>query len=471
MNHRDDTVHRKHPIAVIGAGPAGLAAAHRLIQLGQQPLLIEKEDKPGGLSRTEFYKSYLFDIGGHRFFTKLPSIQALWQGMLGQDFIEVSRKSRIFYQHRFYDYPLNMMNTLTNLGIRESTLILGSYLKSQLKPYPREDTFEQWIVNRFGQRLYRAFFKTYTEKVWGMPCSQIISKWAAQRIRGLSLSRAVMHALMGGQQSKTLIDRFQYPRKGPAMMWQRFVEAIGDGNGKVLLNARLSKVCHESGRLTHIMYEKDTIQRVKTSHVISTLPISRLVSMMDPQPPEDIQGAAARLSYRSFVIVMLIIDQKELFPDQWIYIHNPEVRVGRIQNFKNWSKEMVPDPGKTSIGMEYFCNQGDAFWCLPDDQLTGVASSELAKLALAKPGDIIDSYVVRQPDAYPVYDQRYEKNLRILRAYVDTFDNLQTIGRNGMHRYNNMDHSMQSGILAAENALGAGHDLWEINEEDVYLES
>jgi len=459
------------PIAVIGAGPAGLAAAHRLAHLKKKPLVLEKARQAGGLARTETYKSYCFDLGGHRFFTKIPSIQSLWMEMLAHDFIKVSRKSRIFYRQQYFDYPLNLMNTLRNLGLIESICILGSYLKSRIHPCPREDTFEQWAVNRFGQRLYRTFFKTYTEKVWGIPCSQISSKWAAQRIKGLSLMSAVAHALIGGQPSKTLIDAFHYPRKGPAMMWERIIEAIRAADGTILMKTPVSRVYHHAGRITGLAYRHhQTFHQLDIDHLISTIPLPQLVSMLRPEAPKEIQQAASRLSYRSFLIVILIINQKHLFPDQWIYIHNPDVRVGRIQNFKNWSMEMVPDPEKTSIGMEYFCNQGRHFWNQTDAQLRDLAASELAALRLARPHDIVDSYIVRQPRAYPVYDRGYAHHLHRLRTYLDGFANLQTIGRNGMHRYNNMDHSMYSGILAAENALGAAHDIWEINEEDTYLE-
>lgn len=458
-------------IVVIGAGPAGLAATHHLALKGRRPVLIEKTAKSGGLARTETYRSYHFDIGGHRFFTKMSHINRLWQDMLGSDFIKVSRKSRIFYKGRFYDYPLNLVNTLTNLGIKESVLIMASYLRTWTKPRRVESTFEQWVSNRFGKRLYETFFKTYTEKVWGMPCSQIQADWAAQRIKGLSLTTAVANAVFGSQQSKTLIHEFHYPREGPSMMWEKFVDRIAAHNGDVLFKAEATRIHHQSGKVTGLTYEKDgQFHQVRTQHLISSAPITRLIDSMTPEPPDRVCRAAQRLSYRSFVIVILIVDKKNLFPDQWLYIHNPDVKVGRIQNFKNWSVDMVPDPEKTSVGMEYFCNQEDDFWRQNDENLVRIASRELAQIGLAQRDEIRDHYIVRQPAAYPVYDPAYDKHLTILRDYLRHFDNLQSIGRNGMHRYNNMDHSMQSGILAAENVMGADHDIWEINEDEKYLE-
>jgi len=460
------------PIAIIGAGPAGLAAALHLSRLGKKPIVFESADKPGGLARTEIHQGYRFDLGGHRFFTRMENIHQVWCEMLGKDFLKVKRRSSIFYKQRYFHYPLNIINTLVNLGPVESFLMLWSYLAIKIKPFPEENSFEEWVSNRFGRRLYETFFKSYTEKIWGMPCSQIQAHWASQRIKGLSFLTAVTNALFGSQQSKTLIDSFHYPRLGPAMLWHNIESAVRKNGGDIVYNAEVRRICHTKNRVTGISVTTDTQDtKIPVSHLISSCPISSVVYMLTPNPPVPVVTAAQHLSYRSFVIVLLIVDKPHLFPDQWIYIHNPDVQVGRIQNFKNWSREMVPRPDHTSIGMEYFCNQNDVFWNKSDDDLKKLATAELEKLNLALRGDILEGLVIRQPDAYPVYDGDYGTHLRTIRDYLETIENVQTIGRNGMHRYNNMDHAMQSGVLAAENALGARHNVWEINEEDDYLEA
>ncbi|MBU0484649.1 MAG: FAD-dependent oxidoreductase [Proteobacteria bacterium] len=463
----------KSPVIIIGGGPAGLAAAHQCLSLKMQPIVFEMNNLVGGISRTEVYKDYLFDIGGHRFFTRMENIDRLWQEMMGDDFLTVSRRSRIFYQGRLYDYPLKATNALLNLGIIESLLIIASYLKAQVCPLTPEANFEQWVANRFGWRLYRTFFKTYTEKVWGMPCDQIQAAWAAQRIKGLSLKSAVINAMFGGGTAKSLIDSFKYPRKGPGMMWERFKDHIEHNNGSVLLNSKTESLRHENGRIIAMTYRDtaDELHTMPVEQMISSIPVSRLIKLLDPAPPAEVLAAADTLSYRSFLIVGLIINKKGLFPDQWLYIHSPEVKVGRIQNFGNWSAAMVPDPDKSSIGMEYFCTIGDTLWQTADADLIKMASAELTKLGLLDQAEIIDGTVIRQPLAYPVYDAGYNKNLLIIREFLATIGNLQTIGRNGMHRYNNMDHSMQTGIMAAKNVNGAQYNLWTINEEDSYLEA
>ncbi len=459
------------PVVILGAGPAGLSAAYELVTRGVRPTVFEKADRPGGIARTETYKGYYFDIGGHRFFTKMDSINRIWKEMLGEDFLRVQRMSRIYYQDRFFNYPLQVSNALSNLGVIQSLQILLSYLRAQISPSPNENTFEQWVSNRFGRRLYKTFFKTYTEKVWGIPCHRIGADWAAQRIKGLSLIAAVSNALLGSQNTKTLITEFDYPEKGPGMMWHRFQEAIETQGGKVRLNCEAVSLKRQNGSITGLTYtDGNKIVDIPVGHLISSVPLTRLIALLDPKVPDEVSDASRQLSYRAFIIVILIVDKRDLFPDQWIYVHNPEVRVGRIQNFKNWSAAMVPDSQKTSIGMEYFCNEGDEIWTMSNEDLRDLASLELSRLGLAEIDDVIDSYVVRQPKAYPIYDSGYAKHVKVIRDFVGTIENLQTIGRNGMHRYNNMDHSMLTGMLAAENVFGANHNLWEVNEEGEYLE-
>ncbi|MEA5593356.1 NAD(P)/FAD-dependent oxidoreductase [Rivularia sp. UHCC 0363] len=462
---------KNHSVLVIGAGPAGLTAAYELVKNGIQPIVLEQADKVGGISRTETYKGYYFDIGGHRFFTKVAEVQQLWNEVLGDEFIKTPRLSRIYYQGKFFQYPLSVFDTLEKLGIYESLLILLSYLKVKQQPLPVEENLEQWVTNRFGVRLYQTFFKTYTEKVWGIPCNQIQAEWAAQRIKGLSVKKAVINAFFGSNDTKTLIKEFDYPLLGPGMMWQRFAEKVEAGNGKVCLNTRILGLEHNSRRITKVIAQRDSnLVQFEAENFISSMPLTTLVNRLDPPPPIEVLQAANQLKYRDFLIVSLIIDAPDLFPDNWIYIHSPEVKVGRIQNFKNWSPKMVPDSSKTCLGMEYFCNAGDSVWEMSEAELIDLAKTELDTLGLAKGAVIEDGVVIRQPKAYPVYDHEYRQHLKVIQDYLQTFENLQTTGRNGMHRYNNQDHSMLTGLLAAKNILGEKHDLWEVNTERSYYE-
>lgn len=471
----ENTVHSnskgREAVVIIGAGPAGLSAAYDLVRCGIQPIVFEKSGTVGGIARTENCNGYHFDIGGHRFFSKIEHINRLWQEMLGENLLKVQRLSRIYYKGRFFKYPLVPLNALANLGSLESVLILLSYLWAQLRPNTEDNTFEQWVSNRFGPRLYRTFFKTYTEKVWGIPCNQIRADWAAQRIKGLSLMAALSNAILRTQKARTLVNQFAYPLKGPGMMWRSFQQAIEAGGGQIHFNSEVLQIGSENGRVVRVSCSQNgQLFDMPADHVISSMPIDRLVRTFHPSVPSQVADAADGLSYRSFLIVNLIVRRGELFKDQWIYVHSPEVLVGRIQNFKNWSAAMVPDPEMSSVGMEYFCNEGDEIWTMPDAHLIGLATKELDKLGLAQGQEVVNGFVVRQPQAYPVYDQDYRDNLQIIKDFLNGIQNLQTIGRNGMHRYNNMDHSMLTGMLAAKNVQGEQHDIWNVNEDEEYLE-
>ena len=461
---------------VIGAGPAGLVTAYDLVRNGQEAIVLEQADKVGGISRTETYKGYRFDIGGHRFFTKVGEVQALWKEILGDDFIQVPRLSRIYYRNRFFDYPLSISSTLKNIGPVDSTLIVLSYLKARAKaklgPDVEAENFEDWVSERFGNRLYRTFFKSYTEKVWGIPCDKIQAEWAAQRIKGLSLSKAVINAMFGSNDTKTLIKEFDYPVLGPGMMWEKCRDLIREGGSKVEMNTRALRVERTDNRVDRIIVQKgDRISTVTGDHFVSSMPVSALVKRLDPPAPQRVLDAANGLKYRDFLIVPIVVNLKSLFPDNWIYIHSPEFRVGRIQNFKNWSAAMVPDPEKTCLGMEYFCSEGDDIWEKSDEELIQLATKEIVGLALVPDASFVeDGTVIRQKKAYPVYDGEYRKHLAILQEFMQSFENLQTVGRNGMHRYNNQDHSMLTGLLAAKNIMGERHDLWDINTERSYHE-
>ena len=458
---------------VIGAGPAGLTAARELVRRGKKPVVLEKGALVGGLARTESYRGFHFDLGGHRFFTKVPEVEALWRDTLGADFMRRPRLSRIFYSGRFFHYPLRPWNAIAGLGPVQALLVGASYLRWQVRPYREEETFEEWVTNRFGRRLFRIFFKTYTEKVWGVPCSELKAEWAAQRIKDLSLRTAVLNMFLGSRTTiRTLIDEFDYPRRGPGMMWAAVRAAVEDGGGTVRTEADVVGLRRDGNcvRAVVVAVEGGT-ETIPASEVISSMPITELVARMDPPAPAEVRAAAARLTYRDFLTVCLIVRGTELFPDNWIYVHDPGVRVGRIQNFRNWSPDMVPDGTHSSLGLEYFCTEGDDLWRTADADLVALGTREIEHIGLARASDVEDGCVVRVPKAYPVYDASYREHLAVVRRWVDDLANVQTIGRNGLHRYNNQDHAMVTGMLAVRNLLdGEAHDLWGVNTEQEYHE-
>jgi protoporphyrinogen oxidase len=460
-------------VVVIGAGPAGLTAAYELVKRGIRPVVLEKADKVGGLARTESYKGFHFDMGGHRFFTKAPEVKRMWREVLGDEFLRRPRLSRIYYQRRFFHYPLKPLNALIGLGFLESFLIVLSYLKWRILPYSREETFEQWVTNRFGRRLFQTFFKTYTEKVWGIPCSELKAEWAAQRIKDLSLKTALLNMFFKPKKIiKTLIDEFDYPRLGPGMMWTAVTKEVEKRGGVVRIGSEIVGIERNGNTIDSVTFScNGHRERVHGTHFISSMPLTEFIKRLDPPPPPEVLKAATELKYRDFLTVCLIVNKADLFPDNWIYIHEPEVKVGRIQNFKNWSPSMVPDPNKTSLGLEYFCTEGNDLWNLPDEELVELGKREVDRIGLASYADIEDGCVVRVAKAYPVYDSDYREHLSILRQFSEGLHNLQTIGRNGLHRYNNQDHAMLTGMLAVRNAmLGERNDLWSVNTDQEYHE-
>jgi protoporphyrinogen oxidase len=470
-DHKSES--EQYPVVIIGAGPAGLTAAYELSKSSVHSVVLEKGSVVGGLSRTADYKGYLFDIGGHRFFTKVSLVDRMWHEVLGADFITRPRMSRIYYKSKFFQYPLEPMNALMGLGIFESFLCGLSYVRAKLFPEKPEENLEAWVSNRFGNRLFKTFFKTYTEKVWGIPCREIQAEWAAQRIKGLSFTSMIWNALRPKRKQsrqeviKTLIHEFEYPRRGPGMMWTKTKEIVEDRGSRVVFQAPVESICWEPGRVKAI---RAGGQAYSGDHFISSMPIRELIECLDPAPPEHVRRAADDFRYRDFLTVAVMVRGKDLFPDNWIYVHDPNVAVGRIQNYSNWSPEMVPEPDMSCLGLEYFCFEGDGLWTTPDAELVALAKKELGTLGLVDPKNIVDGTVLRIEKAYPIYDGTYRRGLAAVREFLATVPNLQLVGRNGMHRYNNQDHSMLTAMLAARNILGARYDLWQVNVEADYHE-
>lgn len=470
------------PVVIIGAGPAGLTAAYLLSKRGIPAVVLEADPQyVGGISRTATYKDFHFDIGGHRFFSKSKEVEDLWTEILPDDMLVRPRSSRILYRGKFFSYPLKGREALMKLGIVESARCMASYFWARLFPVRPARNFEDWVSNRFGKRLFGIFFKTYTEKVWGMNCRDISADWAAQRIKGLSLMTAVKNALFpqreGGPRSgivKTLINSFRYPRRGPGMLWERCVELIEKMGGEVRKGQRVTSADFADGRWTvHLADATGEKTTIAAAHVISSAPLRELVHMVRPGVSEAALHAADQLKYRDFITVAVILKERDAFSDNWIYIHDPSVMVGRVQNFKSWSPEMVPDQSLTCYGLEYFCFEHTGLWVKSDEELQDLASRELVQLGLAQREDIVDATVVRQRKAYPVYDDAYARHITTIRLEMEArFPTLHLIGRNGMHKYNNQDHSMMTAMLCVEN-IAAGHrryDLWEVNEDAEYHE-
>jgi protoporphyrinogen oxidase len=461
---------------IIGAGPAGLTAAYELARLDVSAVVYEQDRTVGGLSRTVDFKGFRFDIGGHRFFSKVPEVRQIWQELLGDEFLTRSRQSRIYYNDTFFDYPLKFANALVGLGPVEATRVLVSYCSAQLFPSRPEESFEHWVSNRFGSRLFEIFFKSYTEKVWGMPCSQISADWAAQRIKNLNLVQALKNSLLSGRNGKvvtTLIDSFHYPRLGPGMMWEQCRRHVEESGIPTVFGARITRLQRDGSRVRSALVhcEDGAEEEVAVENFVSTMPLAETIRAISPPAPPEVLAAADRLRHRDFLTVVLIVNRAEVFPDNWIYIHSPRVKVGRVQNYKNWSPDLVPDPTLTSLGLEYFVHEDDELWSAADETLVELGVREMSALHLIKPDEVTDGTVVRMRKAYPVYDRDYRKDLAVIRSYIDGLGNLQVIGRNGQHRYNNQDHSMLTGVYAARNIAGAGdYDVWDVNVEDEYHE-
>jgi protoporphyrinogen oxidase len=472
-------------VAIIGAGPAGLTAAYLLSKQQVDVTVLEADPTyVGGISRTARYKGFHFDIGGHRFFSKSKEVEDFWTEILPDDMLERPRSSRIFYRGKFFSYPLKAVEALLKLGIFESTRCVLSYFKARMLPIRNPKSFQDWVTNQFGSRLFNIFFKTYTEKVWGMSCKEISADWAAQRIKGLSLKTAILNAVLPkrkpkdrGQVVKTLIDTFRYPRKGPGMMWETCAAKVKAMCGSIEMGEKVVGLSYDADDELWTVTHKGadgSARQTTARHVISSAPMRQLVHGLTPRVSEPALHAASSLKYRDFITVMLILKDRQLFDDNWIYIHDPSVKVGRIQNFKSWSPEMVPDPSLCCYGLEYFCFEGDGLWTSSDEALIHQAKVELEKIGLGKAGDVLDGCVVRQPKAYPVYDDDYATHVNTIREELEkTFPTLHLVGRNGMHKYNNQDHAMMTAMLCVENILAEKklYDLWRVNQDAEYHEA
>jgi protoporphyrinogen oxidase len=459
---------------IVGGGPAGIAAAKALAEHRIPSLILEKDRQVGGLCKTVNYGGFRCDIGGHRFFTKNKEIQETWENTLGDEFRVRSRISRIYYRERFFYYPLRVGNALWGLGPKESLRILISYLKYHLFPVRPEVTFEDWVSNRFGYVLYNIFFKTYTEKVWGMPCTNLSADWAAQRIRNLSLGRALLNAVgvSNGGRVASLIDNFHYPRLGPGQMYETMAAQVTARGSQVRLGQNVVEIRHNGSRVLGIMsVTGEGGEYLPCSHCFSSMPITELVEKMRPRPPEQVMRAAAALTYRSLITVNLLFQKSPSLPDNWIYLHSPEVKAGRVQLYSNWSPDMVPQGTHGSLGFEYFCTEGDEMWRARDDELIRQATADLSHLGFYSQADVRDAFVVRYAKAYPVYEDGYSRHIGTIRAWLSRFPNLYCIGRYGQFRYNNMDHAMMTGMLAARRMMGMDVDPWSVNAEGEYLEA
>jgi protoporphyrinogen oxidase len=472
----------REDVVILGAGPAGLTAAWELAKHDVPVTVLEKDPRyVGGLARTVEHKGYRFDIGGHRFFSKNREVEDTWTEILGDELLNRGRLSRIYYAGRYIAYPLKAFNALRALGLVETVRCTASYAYARLRPIRNPRSFEDWVRNQFGWRLYSIFFKTYTEKVWGISTREISADWAAQRIKSLDLWLAIRTAIFPagpvksrGEIVTTLIDRFRYPRLGPGQMWEKAAAVLADKGRPVLHGRELLGIEHKNGRVQSVITRgaDGTVEEHRGSQFISTIPMRELVSRLDPAAPDDVRAAAAALGYRDFISIALMIDRKDVFPDNWIYIHDPSVKVGRIQNFKNWSPDMVPDQSKTCLGLEYFCFEGDGMWRMSDEGLIEMAKKELERLGMCKASEVFDGVVVRQEKAYPVYDDVYQERVAVIRDWLARqLPNLHLAGRNGMHKYNNQDHSMMTALLVARQiAAGSTLDPWKVNADAVYHE-
>lgn len=457
-------------VAIIGAGPAGLAAAYTLAKLGVPVDVFEASPQVGGMARSFELWDQAVDLGPHRFFSADARVNRLWLDVVGAQYRMVDRQTRIFYDGKLFNYPLRADDVVAKLGLTEAVLCVASYLREQLRPRRPALSFEDWTRSRFGQRLYSIFFRSYSEKVWGIPCDRLDADFAAKRIRKLSLFEAVRNSLSskGSSRHATLIDRFAYPLHGTGSVYQTMASRVQQLGGQVHLKAPVKRL--DPGAAGEVVLELASGQRHSYEHVVSSMPLTDLVRAL-PQTPANVGNSAAALHFRNTILVYLRVESENLFPDQWLYVHAPELEVGRITNYRNWVPELHRDKPQTILSLELWCNPGDAKWQQPDERHVKRAIDDLQSTGLIGGARITASRVIKVPNCYPIYDLGYRDHMDVLRNHLQTIPGLQVIGRAGAFKYNNQDHSLLMGILAAERiALGRDHDLWAVNTDDTYQE-
>jgi len=474
-----------HPVLIVGAGPAGLTAAYELVRHGQTVTILEADPTyVGGISRTVEYKGYRFDIGGHRFFSKSQEVRDLWFEVLGADFVTRPRLSRWLYKGKFFEYPIRPFEILRVFGPWQSTRMLVSYLRSRLVPIRPEVTLADYYINRFGRFLAQPFFIEYNDRLWGLPCHELSPDFARQRVKGISFSSAVLDPLrrklgLNGQEAiKSFVSEFQYPRYGPGMMWEAFRDRVVAAGCALHMDQRVVQVRHDGQRFLSLVTESSSGAQAEYQgqYILSTMPLRQLILALDPPPEMPVLMAARGLRLRDFITVALIVARRDLFPDQWVYLHDTGMKPIRMQNFNNWSPYLVPDPETTCLGFEYVCSRGDELWQMSDAELIEQATSDLLRTGFAQREEVVDGAVVRSLDVYPVYTLDYQERVATIRDYLTRFTNLlpyhvQAVGRAGMHRYNNSDHSMMTALLAVRNLLGQGpFDPWLVNTDAEYHE-
>ena len=471
-----DTYAGEEPVVIIGAGMAGLTAAYHLSRNTEQTVLVlEKDCCVGGASRTARFKGFRFDLGGHRFYTKKPEVDSFVEKIVGEDLLTVGRISRIHFNGRFVNYPLEPANALLSLGVLGSSQALADYVRVKLARVltgpVSEDNFEQWAVDRFGRYLYEVYFKVYTEKIWGLPCQEISADFAHQRIKNLSFREAVKEALLGKSKSASLIREFSYPRYGFGQIVENIAASLGE-NGRVLVNHEVEELRHDDGHIRALAVRSKEGRRsvIRCANVISSIPVSDTIEALRPPAPDCVRKAAANLSYRDMVILLLVLNRPRVSSDHWIYVPSREIGFARLHEPKNWSAEMAP-PDSTSLVLEYFCQRGDSRWQQPAEEMAAEAARDLEKLGLVKHEEITNFTTIRLPRAYPIYRIDYKRDLDEALTCLTRFRNLQSIGRNGRFVYTSSDHYIDMGLRAAENLLGANHDLGDIGRGPQYAES
>ena len=458
-------------VGIIGAGPAGISCGYQLAKQGIAVDVFESDASVGGMAKSIELWGQKVDLGPHRFFSKDHRINSFWLEVVGNDYVMVDRLTRIYYQKKFFYYPLRPANALINLGFVEAARCLESYVKEKLFPTAQDNTFEKWVVHRFGQRLFEIFFKAYTEKLWGISCSELDSDFAAQRIKKLSLYEAVKNAAFTRRQSshQTLIDQFAYCVDGTGAVYQKMADFVHHGSGEVFTDTPIKKVVVDDMK-TAVGIESFTGQTAFYDHVVSTMPITQLVRCL-PSAPSEVVEACNSLRYRNTILVYLRVDSDTLFKDNWLYIHSPDLLMGRVTNFRNWAPEICNGLADTILTLEYWCFDEEKLWQMTDEELLTLGMSEIETTGLLHQSKVIDGYVLKISKSYPVYHKGYKRALNKIENYLDTFSNLSVIGRGGAFKYNNQDHSMLMGMLAAENiAEETNHNLWDINTGDDYQE-